>query len=68
MLYYQKKPLEVFLEILQNSQEKISCIPSGNHCVKSVHNWSFFGAYFPAFGPEKLQIRTRFMQCCSSQH
>ena len=47
------------------------------HCVKSVRIWSFSGLYFPAFGlntvsifstnagkygPEKLRIRTLFMQ------
>ena len=40
------------------------------HCLKSVHIRSFSGPYFPPFGlntgkygPEKLQIRTRFTQC-----
>ena len=33
------------------------------HCVKSVRIWSFSGPYFPAFRPEKLQIRTLFRQC-----
>ena len=42
----------------------------GDHCVKSVFIWSFSGRYFPAFSlnagkyrPEKLRIRTLFMQC-----
>ena len=25
------------------------------HCVKSVHIWSFFGSYFPAFGLNTVQ-------------
>ena len=42
----------------------------GYHCVKSVFIWRFSGRYFPAFSlnagkyrPEKLRIRTLFMQC-----
>ena len=35
------------------------------HCVKSICIQSFSGPYFPAFGPEKLRIRTFFTQCKS---
>ena len=34
------------------------------HSVKSFRIRGFSGAYFPAFGPEKLWIRTLFTQCC----
>ena len=33
------------------------------YCVKSVRIRSFSGPYFPAFGLEKLRIRTLFTQC-----
>ena len=35
--------------------------------MKSVRIWSFSGPYFPEYGPEKLRIRTLFMQCFISQ-
>ena len=37
-------------------------------CVKSIGIWSFSGPYFPAFGPEKLRVRTYFTQCYSYEH
>ena len=32
------------------------------HCVKSVRIRSFFGPYFPAFGPEKPRVWALFTQ------
>ena len=48
-------------------ERKISqCILLYNHCVKSVHIWSFFWSAFSRMrtecGPKKLQIRTIFTQ------
>ena len=42
--------------IASESAEKLGLL----HCVKGVRIWRFSGPYFPAFGLEKLQIRTLF--------
>ena len=48
------------------TREQLSIIRRSPHCVKSARIRSFSGPYFPAFGQEKLRIRTLFTQCLSS--